>query len=90
VDVYRNGEVSFRLISDDGPSPILCDSRQFVIVDDRLPSNWVVWSNKETGSFGLEPKKWRRPGFWEDYFNNIPEAVHDFEEERIVIMNEAK
>jgi hypothetical protein len=88
VDVYRDKEVSFRLISDHSPSPAMFDSREFEVMSGRLPSNWVAW-NDETGAFGLRPKKWLRPGFWEDYFNDIPEAIRDFEEERNVIMAEA-
>jgi hypothetical protein len=89
VDVDQNKEVLFRLISDNSPSPVLFNSRQFEVVDGRLPSNWVAW-NDETGAFGLRPKEWLRPGFWEDYFNNNLDAVHDFEKERTVIMTEAK
>ena len=40
------------------------------------------------GTFQLTPARWARPGFWEDYFRDLPEALYDFTEEVAKMMAE--
>ncbi|OGO16649.1 MAG: hypothetical protein A2Z14_09820 [Chloroflexi bacterium RBG_16_48_8] len=79
--------INFRIISDDGRTPILADSRQFRVISGKIPSCWVA-NLAENGFIELAPRKWIRSGFWEDFFNGMQEALNDFEEERDKIKSE--
>ena len=74
--------------SDDNLTPILFNADQFVTVDDKIPSNWAVLLD-ESGNLNMAPRKWLRPGFWEDYFNFDPEAERHFESELAKIIEES-
>lgn len=74
--------------SDDGANPVLFEADQFVTVSSKMPANWVI-SLDEFGNMNIEPQKWSRPGFWEDYFNFDEDARQDFEDELKVILRDA-
>lgn len=74
--------------SDDGPNPVLFEADQFVTVSNKIPSNWVA-SLDEFGNMNIEPQKWLRPGFWDDYYNFDPAARSDFENELELILTES-
>jgi hypothetical protein len=79
--------ILFRLISDDANTPALFDSRQFEIVSNKIPSNWVAVLHEQ--ELHITPEKWLIPGFWEDYFDGVAEATKNFEEEKRLIIKEA-
>lgn len=81
-------KAEFLLVSDDG-GPALFDSVQFRTVSGEIPSNWVATVD-EKGVVGLGPEKWTRPGFWEDYFDGVPEAVAEFEAEKEKVFAETR
>jgi len=85
IGVHRH--LWFRLIGDDSPSPILEDTQQFEIVDGRLPSRWIVWSDGK-GFLMLAPQSWTYDGFWEQFFNNDEYARQEFRKEHALIINE--
>lgn len=79
--------LKFQLIGDDGRTPAFFDASQFEIISDVIPSNWNI-TFQRNNYFALEPKSWSRPGFLEDYFNGVSEAVLLFESERKKIIEE--
>lgn len=79
--------VLFRLVADEGRTPALFDSRQFEATSARIPSNWVAVTNQH-GELELAPAEWARAGFWDDYFNQVPDALKEFEEARAIILSE--
>ncbi len=81
-------EIGLGCQSDDNLTPTLFNSDQFVTVDDKIPSNWVV-SLDEFGNLNLAPRKWLRPGFFEDYSNFDPESERDYETELAKIIEES-
>lgn len=81
-------ETLLRFVSDDEDTPSVFDARQFITVSTELPSNWVGVVN-EDGLFVLAPESWTRGGFWEDFFNGVPEAISEYERERAKIVAEA-
>lgn len=88
VDIFINRGVFFCLDADDSLLSALFDGRQFRVTSDKLPSNWVDWKDT-SGEFGLQPASWLKPGFWEDYFNDSPDALESFKTESEVILMEA-
>ncbi len=78
----------FRVMSDDGFTPIVADWHEFKVLSSRLPSTWVGSLDKN-GDLMLAPNAWTRPGFWEDYFDREPEAMKQFDQARQVIEAEA-
>jgi hypothetical protein len=62
----------------------------FEVLSNKIPSNWRA----EIGSGGairLEPKKWLRPGFWEDLIDWSPQsesAQQDYDAELAIILRE--
>ena len=82
--VERHLWVELRLMGDDQFGPELHAADQPEIVDPSIPSVWATHLG-ELGYLHIAPEKWLRPGFWEDYFNAVPEAVADFEEQRALI-----
>ena len=96
ISISSRSYVHYRFLGDDepspgfNPSPALFDASQFEIVDHRLPSNWRFWSGPNADYFKLSPQQWQRCGFWEDYFDDVAEALRDFEVERAIIEAEAE
>lgn len=76
--------VSFRLEGDE-PGPGLWDSRLFELVTENVPSVWTAGLS-ESGVLTLAPTSWQRSGFWESYFDGVPEAVDVFESARDAIL----
>jgi hypothetical protein len=50
------------------------DSRLFVTVSDRISSNWVSIIRRD-GTWELGPPEFLRRGFWEDFYNDVPDVV---------------
>ena len=64
-----------RIISDEG-RPYLFPPELFEIVDSSPEPDWVTRS--EAGSFYAYAPELGAPGFFEDYFNDVPTAVGTF------------
>ncbi|MCX4617992.1 hypothetical protein ACFZAB_31185 [Streptomyces albogriseolus] len=58
-------------------TPSLWDAAMFTVVSDRMPRCWVA--ELEEGRLTLAPCAWQRPGFWEDYFDDMPAAVEEYD-----------
>lgn len=67
-----------RIVSSDSATPALFDSSMFMTVDNSIPQSWVA-SVAEAGELRIGPASWMRKGFWEDFFDRDPQAVHDYE-----------
>lgn len=76
----------FRVYSGDR-NPGLYDARQFEVVSETIPSNWIVRLTDNQILVG--PRTWLERGFWEDYFNDKEEAVSEFNRHLKIILNES-
>ncbi|MBT1189910.1 hypothetical protein HET69_39520 [Streptomyces sp. CJ_13] len=47
------------------------------VVSGRLPACWLA--GLADGLLTLAPREWQRAGFWEDYFDGVPEAVAEYD-----------
>jgi hypothetical protein len=72
--------IEFRVLSDDGHTPILVDSTLFAASEQPLPEGWVCTVTQD-GVVELGPKQWLKPGFWEEFFDRDPHAVEVFRQE---------
>lgn len=79
--------LKFQIIGDDEITPAYHVADQFEIVSNFIPSTWVVDFEPES-YFKLSPKEWCKPGFWEDYFDGISEAVTLFHSENEKLIQE--
>jgi hypothetical protein len=69
--------IEFRVLADDGRTPILADSRLFAATAQPVPGSWVC-TVSEDGVVELGPSAWLEEGFWERYFDGDPDAVECF------------
>ena len=67
-----------RLIDDEGGRPSLWDARMFKTTTTRIPHIWGIRIDDD-GILTLAPPDWQRDGFWEDYFEDDPRAVAEFQ-----------
>ncbi|MGW0876589.1 hypothetical protein ACWD3J_39835 [Streptomyces sp. NPDC002755] len=72
---------------DEFDSPGLWDAAMFEIMSDRMPTCWVAALND--GRLTLAPQEWQRPGFWEDFFDHLPDAVAAYDRLKAQIIAEA-
>jgi hypothetical protein len=79
----------YRIITDGTRTPTLHDARLFQIISPKIPSSWVVTSDKHKGFYiELAPAKWTVTGFWEKFFDGDSDAVAAFEQESYRIVTE--
>jgi hypothetical protein len=78
VTAYPGGHVDVRLASEQSGVPALFDSSQFTTVDDTIPASWRMRVT-DGGVLRIGPEEWLRPGFWEGYFDDDPEARAAFD-----------
>lgn len=67
---------SYRLLNDNG-GPFLYDRDCFEVVDPAMPADWIVTRGDE-GEIYAYPPALGRPGFFEDFHDQITEAVVAF------------
>ena len=72
--------IKFRVLSDDGRTPILADSILFAAPIQAVPDTWAAIVT-EDGVVEFGPDRWLEPGFWERFFDRDPTAVRAFREE---------
>lgn len=87
--VSRDGEVEFRLLGIDGGTPAIFKSAMFETVDASMSPNWAV-RLREEGGLVLAPARWLVDGFWEDFFDGVPEAEQIFDDELAIITGERR
>jgi hypothetical protein len=79
-----NGETEYRLFGSKEPTtPAYFNSSEFEVIDGKIPKNWVVEQIEDTMFF--IPAKFKEIGFWERYFDGVPDALKIFEEEYKII-----
>jgi hypothetical protein len=80
LEIYNSPRQAMflRIEADDDRTPGLFEASQFEVVDGTVPDGWGFDISPSEG-FTLAPKQWLRPGFWEDYFDDVPEAVEEYE-----------
>ncbi|BFM12678.1 hypothetical protein R50072_28310 [Simiduia litorea] len=69
---------SFRII-DDTDEPYLYEPADFEIIDPNEPSFWQYEIGKDGERYSY-PEEWTKPGFFEDYFDNVASAKKAFVE----------
>ena len=69
--------IEFRILADDGRTPILADSRLFAANEQSFPTFWVGRVT-EGGVVELGPPEWLKRGYWESFFDQDPEAIATF------------
>jgi hypothetical protein len=67
----------YRVINDIG-EPVLYPNYLFEVIDDSLPKSWVK-SEFTDGEYYIDPPELCGQGFYEDYFDGVPEAKAIFE-----------
>ncbi|MGA5352965.1 hypothetical protein ACPCJU_11345 [Streptomyces thermodiastaticus] len=80
-----NRPAEFRLEPIEGEEPALFDCRFFTVTSSSIPPTWRYFL-LEGGSFFLYPEPWRRIGFWEDFYDHVPEAVRTYNSEKRSIL----
>ena len=70
-------DIKFRVLSDDGRTPILADSRMFTTSGQPVPETWTCTVSQD-GIVELGPPEWLEPDFWERFFDRDPGAVDAF------------
>jgi hypothetical protein len=81
IELDNGGLWLLRLIGDGLNGVALFRLEDFEVISAKVSPSWVVcW--KTDGLFDLSPERWARPGFWEKFYDNSPEAVRIFEEEK--------
>lgn len=90
-NLFSEKEISYRILNNGFPNSE--DHKQFKIVDDKIPSSWVVKMGDDNLYFA--PKKWLdkslwKYSFWEDYHSwENPEAEKCFQEEVALMIEES-
>ncbi|ULH17898.1 hypothetical protein MF271_23270 (plasmid) [Deinococcus sp. KNUC1210] len=82
-ELDRKFRAYIRIVEDIKIPPALHSIEQFDIVDPSLSPLWVV--GLHGGTLNFSPIEWQRQGFWEDYFNDLDEAVGEFERLKLLI-----
>ena len=68
--------ILYRLLDDDGvviPYP----STIFEVVSDKTSPTWIFCKENDE-SYSLIPREWARKSFWDDYYNDVEDAIYDF------------
>lgn len=80
---------------DEDQLPGYFDIRQFDIVSDYIPSNWVIEYDEKFDSLGFYPKSWineqnlsTESGFWEKFVDGDHDMIALFEKEKELIYRE--
>ncbi|MET8955693.1 hypothetical protein ACWEO4_37765 [Streptomyces sp. NPDC004393] len=93
LEVVTSGDrVLLRIPNKDGPLPDgshfvsdgMWHASMFTVVSGRMPSCWVA--NLVEGRLTFAPSEWQRPGFWDEYFDDVPDAVADYRRLRAEIL----
>lgn len=80
--------VSYCLVGDnENGSPAIYSAAEFEIISDYVPTNWALLILKN-GMLVNGPSAWHRPGFWEECYDYIPEAMEIYRREAIIMTEE--
>lgn len=71
-------DAEFYRIIDDQKEPILYRKENFDIVDSAIPDHWVKIEYPD-GDYYIDPLEFSEPGFYEDYFDGLPQVVKIYE-----------
>lgn len=74
---YQAQKVSYRIAAENG-TPALFEAEFFATVDPTVDPHWVL-RHPEGSQSELVPLEWTRIGFWEEFFDDDPEAKVAYE-----------
>lgn len=86
IEASPSRGVSF-LVDGDQPGPTYWDAALFELASSHVPSVWVS-ALDESGALTLAPAEWQSAGYWESYFDKMPDAVGAFESARAALLAE--
>ncbi|HVX46631.1 MAG TPA: hypothetical protein VHC49_22250 [Mycobacteriales bacterium] len=78
--------VDLRILTDDG-TPSYWSAEMFETVSNVIPSNWAA-QVRPGGTTVLTAGAWLRPGFWEDYFDFVPDAVAAYDRDLAIMLED--
>lgn len=89
VDFYNQASefIMYRIkANDDVVRPF--SARLFEVTCSKVFSGWIMYQ-AGTNFYALLPQSWAREDFWSGYYDGLPEALEDFdqEEKRILLEN---
>lgn len=88
VSMRPEREILYRLQGDTNKElPAIYDARQFEVVTNTIPSNWIVIQECD-GIITFTPANWSIPGFWENFFDGDQNAIESYRKELNIISNE--
>ena len=67
---------SYRIINDLN-EPVLYEKKNFDVVDDEIPQQWVRQDFAD-GEYYIDPPEFSEPGFFEDYFDGVQSAINKY------------
>ncbi|MBU7008835.1 hypothetical protein [Phosphitispora fastidiosa] len=79
--------VRYRIEDDDG-IVIPFEADIFFVSSKKLPSNWVSFTPNRQ-QLEIVPATWAYQYFWDDYYNDKPEAIKVFLQERSIIYSQS-
>lgn len=82
IELNKN-DCSYRMIGDDGHLPAMYESKQFNIIDGKMPPNWEFLSSDNY--IEITPKSWFSLGFWENFFDDEQKSLEIFKQEKEII-----
>lgn len=83
------GIQKYQIISDDNDDvPILTNISQFKIICNKIPKCWRVDINLN-GNLYFSSEEWMGDSFWDDLYDEKPEAIAIYERIRDEIINES-
>jgi hypothetical protein len=70
--VVQVDDVYYRVVNDSG-EPILYKKDRFVVIDERIPDDWIRTDHPD-GEYFIGPPETETRGFWELWHDRDPEA----------------
>ena len=94
VEIYDSSQAVCRSIGDfvayriqvDNNTVLPCPAKIFEVISNKIPASWIFQRDSDR-LYSVLPERWSRDGFWEDYYNDDPKAIQDFNNEKEKILS---
>lgn len=81
--------IQYRIMAGNVPIPALHPAYLFKVVNNYISSSWVINVGDDGSFLEMGPQAWQDPGFWENYFDDDPDAIKIFEKESYALCIDA-
>jgi hypothetical protein len=71
--------INYRILGDDGITPVLQPSEKFKITSPEIPPDWIFRIYPVESEWVITPAAWAGDGFWVAYFDGDADAKSLFE-----------